>query len=87
MKHYKRIYWDGRREFTFVLTNSTAHLWVQLKLHTDSTSYGEFVYVKENCAEFIIPGDRVFITDLQLQHILHKEVKNMMELLLYLRAP
>lgn len=87
MKHCKRICWDGRREFTFVLTNSIAHLWIQLKLHADSTSHSELIYVEENCAEFIIPGDRVFITDLQLQHVLHKEVKNIMELLPHLRAP
>lgn len=84
MKHCKRIYWDRRRKFTSVLPNSIAHLWIQLELHTDSTSYSEFIYVKENCAEFIIPGDRVFITDFQLQHVLHKEVKNIMQLLPYL---
>lgn len=87
MKLCKRIYWEGRSEYTFILTHSIAHLWIQLKLHADSASYGEFVYVKENCAELIIPGDRVFITHLQLQHVLHKEVKNMMESLLYTRAP
>lgn len=51
-------------EFAFVLTDSIAHQWIQLKLHSNSTSYGEFIYVKENCAEFIVPGDCVFITNL-----------------------
>lgn len=59
-----RICLGGMTEFAFVLTDSIAHQWIQLKLHSNSTSYGEFIYVKENCAEFIVPSDCVFITNL-----------------------
>lgn len=64
MKHYKRIYLGRMKKIAFVLTDSIAHLWIQLKLHSNRSSYSEFIYVKENCAEFVISGDRVFITDL-----------------------
>lgn len=70
-----KIYFCGRK-LACMLTDSIAHLRIQLKFHSNGTSYTEFIYVKENCAEFIIPGDRVFIANLQLQHILQREVKN-----------
>lgn len=74
-KCYIRIYFGGRK-LVFMLTDSIAHLWIQLKLHSNSASYTKFIYVKENRAEFIVPGDCVFIANLQLQHILQRDVKN-----------